>query len=134
MNLNYTFDQPATDSQNFYFFNEGFNKEELDKISTSIKKLPWHVATTAGKNKKQRKSNIKWIPQDQDWFWLYEKLANMAVEANDTIWNFDLQTIPEMIQYTEYHAPAGHYDWHADIGPDILSKRKVSSDRAARNW
>jgi PKHD-type hydroxylase len=126
MNVNYTFEQQETDSQNFYFFQEGFSKEELTKIEKNVSNLDWHIAKTVGENKDTRKSNIKWIPQNEDWFWLYEKLANMAVEANDKLWKFDLHQIPEMIQYTEYHAPAGHYDWHADIGPGILSKRKVS--------
>ena len=126
MNVNYTFEQQETDSQNFYFFQEGFSKEELNKIEKNVSNLDWHIAKTVGENEDTRKSNIKWIPQNEDWFWLYEKLANMAVEANDKLWKFDLHQIPEMIQYTEYHAPAGHYDWHADIGPGILSKRKVS--------
>jgi|TARA_R110000744_G_scaffold8451_2_gene28059 PKHD-type hydroxylase len=126
MNVNYTFEQQETDSQNFYFFQEGFSKEELTKIEKNVSNLDWHIAKTVGENEDTRKSNIKWIPQNEDWFWLYEKLANMAVEANDKLWKFDLHQIPEMIQYTEYHAPAGHYDWHADIGPGILSKRKVS--------
>ncbi len=126
MNLNYTFDQQETDSQNYYFFKNGFSKKELNRIEEDVHTLPWQVAETAGGDKKNRKSNIKWIPQNDDWFWLYEKLSNMAVTANNALWNFDLNQIPEMIQYTEYHAPAGHYDWHADIGPGLLSKRKVS--------
>lgn len=126
MNLNYTFDQQETDSQNYYYFKNGFSKKELNKIEEDVHTLPWQVAETAGNNKEVRKSNIKWIPQNDDWFWLYEKLSNMAVTANNALWNFDLNQIPEMIQYTEYHAPAGHYDWHADIGPGLLSKRKVS--------
>ena len=59
--------------------------------------------------------------------WLYEKLSDYAVQANNALWNFDLHAIPEQIQYTEYYATEnGHYDWHADIGPDLLSKRKIS--------
>ena len=127
MNLNYTFEQEQTDSQNYFYYKEGFSKDELKKISKNIKNLPWHIASTAAGDKDtNRKSNIKWIPQNSDWFWLYEKLANMAIEANNSLWKFDLHQIPEQIQYTEYHAPAGHYDWHADIGPRELSLRKVS--------
>ena len=126
MNINYTFDQEETDSQNYFFYKEGFNKSELNKISKNVKKLPWNIAKTAGGLEEVRDSNIKWIPQNDDWFWLYEKLANMATEANNSLWKFDLHQIPEMIQYTEYKAPAGHYDWHADIGPGLLSNRKVS--------
>ena len=127
MNLNYTFEQEQTESQNYFYYKEGFSKDELKKISKNIKSLPWHIASTAAGDKDtNRKSNIKWIPQNDDWFWLYEKLANMAIEANNSLWKFDLHQIPEQIQYTEYHAPAGHYDWHADIGPRELSLRKVS--------
>jgi PKHD-type hydroxylase len=127
MHLSYNFDRPENDSQNYYFYKEGFSKEELDKIEQNITDLPWHIASTVGGDaENNRKSNIKWIPQNDNWWWLYEKLSDMAVAANNELWNFDLSQIPEQIQYTEYHAPAGHYDWHADIGPGMLSKRKIS--------
>ena len=51
--------------------------------------------------------------------------AELAKEAN-TIWNFDLHSMPEAIQFTEYFGNGGHYDWHQDIGPGELSIRKVS--------
>jgi PKHD-type hydroxylase len=126
MNSNYTFDQPPSDLLSLYSFQQGFSKEELKKIEEDIHTLPWQVASTTGGEKEMRKSNIKWIPQHDNFFWLYERLANMAVEANNRLWKFDLQQIPEQIQYTEYHAPSGHYDWHVDIGSDALSKRKIS--------
>lgn len=126
MNLSYNFDRKANDSQNYYFYREGFDAQELQKISKGVEELPWHIASTAGGDSDNRKSNIKWIPQNDNWWWLYEKLSNYAVAANEELWDFDLYQIPEQIQYTEYHAPAGHYDWHQDIGPDMLSKRKIS--------
>ena len=52
---------------------------------------------------------------------------NYAVEANRELWDFDLISAIELIQYTEYYASeGGHYDWHQDIGPGIPSQRKVS--------
>ena len=123
----FNFDKEANDSQNYYYFTEGFSKEELNQIEDSVKFLPFEDATTASNDKKVRSSKIKWVPQDDQWWWLYEKMSNMAVEANNALWNFDLYTIPEQIQYTEYYATEkGHHDWHADIGPNILSKRKIS--------
>ena len=51
----------------------------------------------------------------------------MATEANNCLWNFDLVTATEDLQFTEYYATnKGHYDWHLDTGPDNLSIRKVS--------
>ena len=127
MHLSYNFDRPENDSQNYYFFKDGFSKEELEKIEKNTSELPWHIASTVGGDTEDnRRSNIKWIPQNDSWWWLYEKLSDMAVTANNDLWNFDLSQIPEQIQYTEYHAPSGHYDWHQDIGPGLLSKRKIS--------
>tara|TARA_Y100000004_G_C8807834_1_gene366255 strand:- start:146 stop:745 length:600 start_codon:yes stop_codon:yes gene_type:complete len=128
MELNYTFDTRKNDSQNYYYYNEGFSKEELNKIEKNVADLPWNIADTAGgDNTENRRSKVKWVPQNGDWWWLYEKLANMAVEANNANWNFDLHSLPEQIQYTEYYGTdKGHYGWHADIGPDILSTRKIS--------
>jgi PKHD-type hydroxylase len=130
MNIQYTFNQKKTDSQNYYFFKDGFTKEELLKIEKDVASIPFQDATTGGnseQNKESRSSKIKWLPQDTQWYWLYEKLCNLAVEANDILWNFDLYSLPEYIQYTEYPASeGGHYHWHQDIGPDMLSLRKVS--------
>ena len=77
--------------------------------------------------KKVRSSSVKWIPKNEEWIWLYEKLMDMANIANNEVWKFNLISAPELIQYTEYYASeGGHYDWHQDIGPGIGSQRKVS--------
>ena len=124
----FNFDQQEVDLQQYYFFRDGFDKGELAKIESNVAKLPFNNATTAGgHDKKLRSSSVKWIPQNDDWYWLYETLADYATQANFALWNFDLHQIPEQIQYTEYYATEqGHYDWHADIGPGLLSKRKIS--------
>jgi PKHD-type hydroxylase len=128
MFLSYNFDQKENDSQNYYFYKEGFNKEELNNIYKGIQLLKEQKASTVGGGKDDvRSSKVRWIPQDANWWWLYEKLSSMVVEANKTLWDFDLHHIPEAIQYTEYYATEkGHYTWHQDIGPGILSKRKIS--------
>jgi hypothetical protein len=114
----YNFNQPANDSQNYYFYEEGFSKEELLKISQGVETIDYQKATTAGGSEQVRSSQVKWVHQTPEWYWLYEKLSNMAVTANQTLWNFDLFHIPEAIQYTEYLATNnGKYDWHQDIGP-----------------
>ena len=128
MELNYTFDTRQNDSQNYYYYNEGFSKEELNKIEKDVAELPFKIADTAGgDNDQNRRSKVKWVPQNENWWWLYEKLADMATMANDSLWNFDLYSLPENIQYTEYYGTdKGHYGWHADIGPNVLSTRKIS--------
>lgn len=123
------FKQHQNEPQNYYWFEKGFTNEELDKIYNDLADVPFEKATTlSGKAEKEvRTSRIKWIPRDSNWKWLYEKLMNMAVEANNELWGFDLIAANELIQYTEYLAEdEGHYTWHQDIGPGMASLRKVS--------
>jgi PKHD-type hydroxylase len=118
--------------QNYYWYKEGFTNEELNKIYEGVAKLPFNDATVFGSDnpeviKQIRSSSVKWIPKNEEWMWLYEKLMGMAATANNEVWKFNLISAQELIQYTEYYDSAeGHYDWHQDIGPGIGSQRKVS--------
>ena len=128
MNIAYTYPIIENDPQNYYYFEDGFSKEELKKIEKGVARLPLNTATTVGGlNIDTRTSRVKWVPQENNWAWLYEKLADYALQANDNLWNFNLHTLPEQIQYTEYlGSKNGKYEWHQDIGPGMLSWRKVS--------
>lgn len=128
MYSSYNFDALENDPQNSYYWQTGFNSEELKTIDEGIKKLKLQKAQTAGNGKDDiRSSQIRWIPQNEEWWWLYNKLSDMIVTANNELWKFDLHSMPEQIQFTEYYATEnGHYTWHQDIGPGILSKRKIS--------
>jgi|TARA_B110000438_G_scaffold8978_1_gene8929 PKHD-type hydroxylase len=128
MNIAYTYPIIENDPQNYYYFEDGFSKEELKKIEKGVARLPLNTATTVGGlNIDTRTSRVKWVPQENNWAWLYEKLADYALQANDSLWNFNLHTLPEQIQYTEYlGSKNGKYEWHQDIGPGMLSWRKVS--------
>lgn len=128
MYSSYNFDALENDPQNSYYWQTGFNSDELKTIDEGIKKLKLQKAQTAGNGKDDiRSSQIRWIPQNEEWWWLYNKLSDMIVTANNELWKFDLHSMPEQIQFTEYYATEnGHYTWHQDIGPGILSKRKIS--------
>jgi PKHD-type hydroxylase len=124
------FNQSHNDPQNYYWFDSAFSKEDLSKIYEGVGKLPFHEATIIGAEKAPkeiRSSSVKWIPRGPEWNWLYDRMMEYAKIANDAIWQFDLISAPELIQYTEYYDSAdGHYDWHQDIGPGQPSLRKVS--------
>lgn len=116
------------DQTNYYWFQNGFNFSELEEIEKLATKYPYTDATIIGNesiNESIRKSKIKWVHPDDNSQWLYDKFAGMVIEANKT-WKFNLYSIIDSIQYTEYLAGGGHYDWHVDIGPKNISHRKVS--------
>jgi PKHD-type hydroxylase len=130
MQIQPIFETAECDMINYYFFENGFSEQEIQKIFTSIENLPYQDALVAGEgksNKEIRSSNVKWIPKHDGFGWLYFKLMDLAAEANKNVWNFDLYSVIDSIQYTEYHATEnGHYGWHQDIGGGSMSKRKVS--------
>jgi PKHD-type hydroxylase len=113
---------------NYYWFNGGLTSEEVDKIVEDAKEYPFVKALVVDEKNtdKFRKSNIKWLPFDSKWDWVIDKIMSQVVEANDTIWKFDLNSVIDNIQYTEYEGNGGHYDWHLDIGPGSISHRKIS--------
>ncbi len=116
------------DQTNYYWFKEGFSLDEIKSIEDISMDFPFEKATTVSSdpnNDKARKSQIKWLLLNSKTDWIYNKIVDMAIEANTT-WEFDLHSIIDSIQYTEYYEGGGHYDWHVDIGPQNISHRKVS--------
>lgn len=128
MKSSYILPQKEVDAQNYYYFYNTFNQAELNILENGLTKLSFEKAVTVGGGGDDiRSSQIKWIPQHPQFEWLYFKMMNLALEANQNLWDFDLHTINDNIQYTEYYASQnGHYDWHQDVGPNNLSQRKLS--------
>ena len=113
---------------NYYWFENGFTTQEIDTIVNGSLEYEFQKAIIMdeGNTDKFRKSNIKWLPFDSKWEWVIDKIMSQVTEANNAIWNFELKSIIDNIQYTEYEGNGGHYDWHLDIGPGSISHRKIS--------
>jgi PKHD-type hydroxylase len=120
----------ATDPLEWYWFKNGFSFDEVDQIVAESKNWNLQTAgvTDAGVvNNEMRKSAVAWIPKNDAYRWIYEKLGGMVEEANRELWKFNLYSMDEMIQYTEYYQDGGHYDYHLDIGGGYpLNQRKIS--------
>jgi PKHD-type hydroxylase len=115
------------DQTEYYWFNEAFSDDELEWINNLKELYPVENAETNGiSGEKTHKSMIKWINYDNNSSWLYERLSNFTIEANNILWNFNLNGIIDLIQYTEYIENVGNYDWHVDIGPYPINHRKIS--------
>lgn len=130
MNTQAIFQQPEADMLNWYWFPTGFSETELQYISNLAQLFEYKDAVTLsspGVNEFIRKSRIKWLDLSKtETHWLYDKLMNFASIANREIWNFDLVSTVDAIQYTEYQEGGGHYDYHLDIGTGSASLRKLS--------
>lgn len=117
------------DQTNYYTFGKIFSDEELVWISNLQNLYPLVGATVIGSESETnpiRKSSIKWIHHDEYSAWLYDKMVDLAMKANNELWDFNLHSVLDSIQYTEYYNDGGHYDWHVDVGPGSINHRKIS--------
>jgi PKHD-type hydroxylase len=117
------------DQTNYYTFGKIFSDEELTWINNLQNLYPLVGATIIGDESETnpiRKSSIKWINHDEYSAWLYDKIIDLAMKANNKLWDFNLHSVIDSIQYTEYYDDGGHYDWHVDIGPHSINHRKIS--------
>lgn len=129
------------DEHNFFTyepqsFHSFITDDELEKIKIQANKLPLQESSVGGEEvTKQpaihaRRSQVKWIPKDNEHKWIYDKLLNLANNVNKEKWKFKLNDF-EQIQYTIYNNKQyGSYDWHIDTmartenGLDVV--RKIS--------
>lgn len=127
MQLKPTFEiDSKIDQTNYYYFENFFNEQEFMWFDNLKNLYAFEEASIVGSASGIRKSVIKWITPDEKSMWVYDKLGNAIKQANDALWGFDLGSIIDSIQYTEYPHGNGHYDWHVDIGPHPINHRKVS--------
>lgn len=129
MDLNYSIPHRDNSPQDYYWFSGAFTKDEVKKIeeiAAAVKSRDADTFNSEGLSA-VRRSKIKWLHKNADTEWIYERMLELVKEANDTLWQFDITSMKEDIQYTEYHAEdEGHYTWHQDIGPGIAAQRKIS--------
>jgi len=117
----------------YYYFENLFTEEEIGYIISwgeASEKMAGEVG--GGEDgvhivPEIRTSQIGWIDLEDNTQWIFDRLAEGALEANvEMRWNFDLMGFGDTLQYTEYFGEdKGHYSWHADIGPGV-SHRKLS--------
>jgi PKHD-type hydroxylase len=118
------------DQTEYFWYENAFNEEELEWINNLKDLYEFEKASIVGTTSYEiddvRNSKIKWIHHDENSEWLFNKLSDLSINANNQLWGFDIYSIIDSIQYTEYPEGGGHYDWHVDIGPGSINHRKIS--------
>lgn len=102
-----------------------FSQEECESIIHICSRRKMVSAETASSGlSSYRKSNVAFIFPDANTEWMFYKLEEATNKLNE-FFNFDLHGMGEGIQFAEYKAPDGHYNWHSDSG-DTTMPRKLS--------
>jgi len=105
-----------------------FTEEDINKILRDAKELSLMNAevSNSGGNDNIRKSKVCFLPQNEKFEWIYKELRDVVVQINDQVWNIDIDSMGEKIQYAEYDVN-DHFSWHSDVGStDIETRRKIS--------
>lgn len=103
--------------------------DEIIYIQKNLENISYEKATTYSDDGGSilRNSLVKFLPLDNLWVGLYQKILELVHQSNSYNWKFDLKEIQDSLQYTEYHAhDYGKFDWHVDCGNDNTSYRKIS--------
>lgn len=103
-----------------------FSQEECDKIIEICDKLGTQKAVIDNNilNDKIRKSNICFLPENENTKWIFERCCNIVNMINEKYFNYDLIAIKE-IQYTIYEE-GDFYEKHIDTVYESFGTRKLS--------
>ena len=112
--------QLQTHQINAYAYYSGlFDSEMLDGIIETGEKIKAEPAAVGGDftvaggtNDSIRKTTIHWIPTVEDNAWIFRKLTDVILQANQQWFGFDLNNI-ENLQYSVYNE-GDFYEKHVD--------------------
>lgn len=100
-------------------------EEECNQIIEKGKKKKLEEAVTFAGKDPIRESYVTWLFGDKDLAWLFKRITDVSIQANNKCFNFDLIGLGEGLQFTYYKAPNGKYGKHTDCGPNA-NIRKLS--------
>ena len=94
-----------------------FKPEEIDGLKKFCDAHAGEGVLTGGVADDYRRSSVAWLPQDEEWQWLHERIVKVAQGFNQRFFGLELQGFGEKLQVARYDADReGAYDWHVDFG------------------
>jgi PKHD-type hydroxylase len=102
----------------YYSFEDGFSAEECNKIIRSFDGL-------ATKQENKRKQ----FTHEGENEWIYQRISDMAMEANRVMWKFNILGIVEPISYARYDikdSEAARIDIGTNFDNSFRQDRKIS--------
>ena len=70
--------------------------------------------------------DIAYIEPNSQSKWLYELLFPIAIEANEELFHFDIDSVTDLIHYVVYPEDEDHLTWHKDITDGQTMRRKLA--------
>ena len=127
------------------YFKNYLNDERIEAIHEMVHRggYKFYKGGTGSDNKNidrhySNNRDIAYIPGDQNSWWLYNELENLTIEANNALYQFDINHVTDKLHYVIYPEPnkpdktgqtredGGYLDWHMDIGMGEVNRRKLA--------
>lgn len=70
-----------------------------------------------------RKSKVVFLPPTPTMSPIYGRLTDVVNHLNDQFFKFDLHSFSEHLQFTQYNAPDGNYNWHVDRAYQMITRK-----------
>lgn len=126
--------KPNSNWNSFYYYKNVFNDEMIKDLENMVysnytfSKGRTGVAElgTDTNSYKTNNRDIVYLTPNEHTKWLYDLLFPLALEANEKVFQFDIDIVTDPIHYVIYPEDGGHLDWHMDIGAFGVNKRKLA--------
>ena len=125
--------EPKSNFNDFYYFKKAFTDEMIEKTHSMVYNGSYNFSkgkTGYGDEVDTKRTNnrdIAYIPCKKDSEWIYKILFEMVMEANDSLFHFDVDRVTDDLHYVIYPTESGHLDWHMDIGQGYVNRRKIAT-------
>jgi hypothetical protein len=94
-----------------------FDKNDCERVLKITDEIPTTVAELNFDNQKLGIFSMSVIPYTDDTAWLYGKVYDLALSANDEAYKFDPLDMVEHIVYMDYYVGC-YLGWHIDLGQE----------------
>lgn len=128
--MKYILDPPQLpDYADFVFYEGAFTLEEVDTIRGYWEDEKYKAASVA-QDKGEfysdiRNTDVQFLEPTDQYNWIYDRLTQCIIGANDGRYHFDIQGFYEPLQLARYSKDQ-FFDWHYDFGAGVASIRKLS--------
>ena len=137
----------ACNFNDFYYFKGIFTDEIIEKTHAMVydngykfSKGGTGYAEDGGiDHDNSNNRDIAYVPWVEHSHFVYELLEQCVIEANNVLFQFDINMMTDLLHYVIYPTPnqpdtlgqvrekGGHLDWHMDIGRGAVNRRKLAT-------
>lgn len=112
----------------YSWVNDVFTPSECQQIIEHAKTFNMQYGSISDPHNKNqdksiRDSKVVFLAPSDDMNWVYSRLTDAVNYTNDLYYKFELYGFGEHLQFTEYSAPMGHYDYHIDKMTNSLIRK-----------